>query len=474
MKKSQIGTHLSLLAVMVAATLSACGGGGGGGESSPSVAVAAAMPEGDHVLFSVTQMSVSETDRRASVDVIRTGDANGETSIAYRFINKTASNGEDFIAEDGVLTWAEGDSGSRTISFEMQADTQAESLEQFSVELFDLVGAETLSGSSVLDIDVSDVACEQVSGSLVADTDWTASCYHITDTVMVSAQAQLHIGAGATIIAESGAGITVSDNGNIDVQGTSAAPVLLKGSSAAAGSWDGIAIISDNPLQRVNYAIIEGATIGLDMTQGAQIGSFDHNAISNSAEAAMRLPTSSLGSLGENLAFDNNPGGVRLLSKTITTATPTTIPALSIHYSLNASLIVDGDLVVMPGVEMRFAADTQIYIGQNGSLNAVGTVDEPIVLTGTESVAGHWNGIQFVSSSSIDNIFSHVTVAFGGGEPARAGNIIVDGNESVLHINDSLISDSAGYGLFQLSTGSDIQTDNVEYVNNALGDHVIR
>ncbi len=475
MKRTRNRLGLSVLVVALTSALGACGGGGGSGaESNPSVAVAAALPDGDHVLFSVTQMSVSETDRRGSLNVIRTGDAIGETSIAYRFVDGTALNGEDYIAEDGTLTWADGESGSKTISFETQADIQAEALEQFSVELFDLLGTESLSGSSMLNIDVTDAICEQVAGVMNADTNWTAPCYHVTDTVMVASQAQLHIGAGVTVIAETGTGITVADNANIDIQGSSALPVILKGSSPAAGSWNGIAIVSNNPLQQIDYAVIEGATIGLDMTQGSQFGSFSHNTVSDTADAAMRLPTNTLDALGENLSFINNPGGLRLLSKTITATTPITIPALPIHYSLTTSLIVDGALVVMPGVEMQFAADTQIYVGQNGSLNAVGTADDPIIFTGTESVAGHWNGIQFVSSSSQDNIFSFVTVAFGGGDPARAGNIIVDGNESVLHINDSLISDSAGYGLYQLSTGSDIQTENVEYVNNAMGDHVVR
>lgn len=473
--KSGKELRIGALAVLVATTLSACGGGGGSrADSSPAAEVAAAMPDGDHLLFSVTQITVDEADRRGSVDVIRTGDASGATSISYRFVDGTAVNGEDYIAADGTLSWADGELGAKTISFETQADIDAEALEQFSVELFDLVGMESISGSAQIDVDVADTVCQQISGAIDVNTDWSAGCYHITETVVVSGQAQLHISAGATVIADAGTGITVSDTANIDIQGSSASPVVLKGASAAAGSWNGIAIVSANPLQQIDYAMIEGATIGLDMIQGAQLGSFNHNAISNTADAAIRLPTDSLHSLGTSLEFNDSPGGILLLSKTITGSTPLTLTAQSTHYSLSSSLIIDGVLVIEPGVEMRFAADTQIYVSQNGSLNAMGTQLEPIVVTGMESVAGYWNGIQFVSSSSSDNKLSHVTVAFGGGDPARAGNIIVDGNESVLSISDSVISDSAGYGLYQLSTGSDIQTDNVEYINNTLGDHVVR
>ena len=478
MSKQIMGTSARLCAAVVAATLVSCGGGGGAGDSgesgvSPGL-LAAAIPEGDHILFAVTGLLVTEFDNTASISIVRTGDALGDTTVNYRVNDGSAKNGADFLAADGVLSWADGETGEKQIAFDLYPDISTETLENFEVELFELSGEETISGSSTINVDIADEACLQVSGELQSNTNWAGPCYHITDSVIVSEQAQLTIERGATVIANASAGITISDNATIHVDGSQQRPVRFKGASSAVGSWSGIAITSTNPLQQLNHVVIEGASIGLDLVPGAQLGSFANNTINNTTIAAIRIPTDVIDSLGDALVFNNNPGGIQLLTEIVTSDNPLTLTPQTTHYSSGQSLIVDGKLVLEAGVDLRFGADARMYIGQNGSLNAAGTEAAPILISGVNPIAGFWNGIQWVSSVSGDNRLSYVTVEYGGGDPVRPGNLIIEGSGTVLVIENSTLANSRGYGLYQKGAGSNITQDNVTYSNNELGEHVIQ
>jgi len=461
-----------LCAALVAGTLTACGGGGGGGGTAPG-SPAAAIPEGNHILFALESLSVSEFDGTVRVSVLRTGDAVGEATVNYLFSDGTATNGADFNATDGMLSWAAGETGMKTIRVDVHPDVVTESLENFDINLYGLTGSDSLSGSKSLSVEIADRACQEVSGAMTSNVVWTDPCYHITDTVALSEQAQLNIEPGVTVIANSNTGIAIGGNATIFAQGSAAEPVRLKGTSPSAGSWSGLSISSTNPLQQINHVDIEGANIGVDLVDGAQLGSFANNSIRNTGMAAIRMSTDLVDSLGAGLAFSNNPGGIRLLTDKITSTNPLTLTPQATHYSIGRLLIVDGELTLEPGVDLRFAADTLMYVSQNGSVNAVGTAAQPIVISGVNPRPGFWNGIQWVSSSSTRNQFSYVTVEYGGGDPARSGNLIIEGSGVNLSIDNSSIVNSAGYGIYQISSGANLALDAVVYSNNALGDHLI-
>ncbi len=471
MSKQILGSSAHLCAALVAATLTACGGGGGGGSpSSP----AAAIPEGDHLLFAVNSLSVTETDGSSSVSVLRTGDGVGETTINYLFSDGSATNGADFEASDGVLSWADGETGAKTIKFDLQPDVDTETLENFEIELYGLTGNETLSGSNSLSVEITDAVCHRVSGVMPTNTSWVEPCYYLIDTVTMTEQAQLSIEQGVTVIANANAGIVVADNASIYAQGTQAKPVSFKGLAPIAGAWSGIAINSTNPMQQLNHVAIESANIGVDVSTGAQLGSFANNTLSHTGVAAVRIPSNAIDSLGDGLVFNNNPGGIRLHADKVTNENPLTLTAQATHYSIGRLLIVDGDLVLEPGVELRFAADTLMYVSQNGSVNAVGSQAQPIAISGVDPRAGFWNGIQWVSSTSTKNRLSYVTVEHAGGDPARSGNLVIEGSGVNLAIDNSMIANSAGYGIYQVSSGSNLTLETVTYSNNRLGDHFVR
>ncbi len=120
-------------------------------------------------------------------------------------------------------------------------------------------------------------------------------------------------------------------------------------------------------------------------------------------------------------------GCVPLDSRTISTAV--TLDKACYDVNGTQSVSAGGSLTIVPGVVMRFAAATELYIGQGGSLSANGTLAQPIILTGKDKTAGFWRGVRFVYANSTANVLTHTVVEYGGGGSGEA-NISVDGLSS--------------------------------------------
>jgi hypothetical protein len=81
-------------------------------------------------------------------------------------------------------------------------------------------------------------------------------------------------------------------------------------------------------------------------------------------------------------------------------------------------------MTVEPGAELRFAAGRLLRVGEGneGILDARGTVDAPIVFTTTDSATPtFWDGIDFNQGSDGSTI-DHVVVSYGG-ERNGTGNV---------------------------------------------------
>lgn len=90
-------------------------------------------------------------------------------------------------------------------------------------------------------------------------------------------------------------------------------------------------------------------------------------------------------------------------------------------YIVNSSATVRAPITVQPGVTVRFGKEAALFLGEGGSLNAVGTAEKPIIFRGKEDAPGFWYGIQ-VGSNSLKNHLSYVTVEDGG---SGNGDVVV-------------------------------------------------
>ncbi len=118
-----------------------------------------------------------------------------------------------------------------------------------------------------------------------------------------------------------------------------------------------------------------------------------------------------------------------------------------VDYIIDCSANVSGDLTIEPGVIIQFKPEAGLKV--SGSINAVGTADDPIIMTGEEQEAGSWRGI-YVDSENAKNKLDHVTIEYAGGKEFNSngdkGSIILYAGGK-LSLTNSTIKDSANFGL---------------------------
>jgi hypothetical protein len=104
----------------------------------------------------------------------------------------------------------------------------------------------------------------------------------LTQTRVVPAGTTLAICAGATIRASAGVSLTVE--GTLVSDGTSASPVTIVGATAGAGAWTGL-IVQSGGAAIIHYTQIRDASVAL-VTRAGSSYAIDHLVISNSAHLA--------------------------------------------------------------------------------------------------------------------------------------------------------------------------------------------
>lgn len=94
-------------------------------------------PASGTIRFSQFAQSVTETFGQVSVEVERTGGATGELSVTVTTEDENALDGIDYtgIAAAQVLTWADGDMASKSITIPILSDNEIESNETFALVL---------------------------------------------------------------------------------------------------------------------------------------------------------------------------------------------------------------------------------------------------------------------------------------------------------------------------------------------------
>ncbi len=450
--------------------LSACGGGSdAGSDTTAPVQLGAALPaQGNYIAISQKSLSLSEAARTGSVSVARQGDALNASSVSYRFVSGTAG-ADDYRGADGVLYWSAGDTSVQQIDFRVESDIDVELTEEFHIELFDLVGDDTLGINDRATVSITDAPCTTaLPASIERDTQLTAACYRLSGRATVTNTAQLAVAAGTTIIADENSTITFTGSSTLNAEGTKTNPVIFKGATNKAGFWGGLRLGSTSALHRVGFAEINNATDGINIVLG-RIAHFNNNHFENNSEAAISLPMTDAASLGTENSLLNTPRGIEIRGSSIDANVSVHLPAQSVHYVLSSGFVINGTLDIAPGTDLRMAADVALLVLDEGVISAIGTADEPISITGMEPRPGYWNGIQYVSSSSENNQFKHVTLSHGGGDPARAGNIIVDGLDTRISLEHCAITHSAGYGIKYDSSAFQVDTLDVTFAENLLG-----
>lgn len=131
---------------------------------------------------------------------------------------------------------------------------------------------------------------------------------------------------------------------------------------------------------------------------------------------------------------------------------------------------VSADLVIEPGVRIRFEGMTGLEIEETGSIAANGVAGSEIIMEGESAgLVGAWRGVM-IYSDDIKNKLNYVTIDGAGGNSFNSnddkGNLVVYADARV-HITNCTFSNGAEYGLnSNYPSGNITNLSNCKFDNN--------
>ena len=90
------------------------------------------------------------------VPVQRVGGLAGNVSVQYSVAAGSATEGADYVASSGTLSWGAGNNGDKDIVIALPDDTANEGAETLTVTLSSPTDGATLDGSSILTVTIAD------------------------------------------------------------------------------------------------------------------------------------------------------------------------------------------------------------------------------------------------------------------------------------------------------------------------------
>jgi len=312
-------------------------------------------------------------------------------------------------------------------------------------------GADTTEGSECTLLEQADVE---------GDTTLAAGCYQVEFALLVSSTLELE--PGVEIEFASGAGLEIGPGGVIAGLGTEEEPVVMDAMSSEG--WPGItmydAASSDN---RLEHVIIDGTNDNAITIEGMSRLTIEQTEIRNAPAYGVWANTQTEVTVVASTFTDNGVplhvplAGVPLIGIDNTLG-PNEDPVVEvwgggIHAAatwrdVGVPFRIDGDIQVTaaweidPGVEVRMQQEARVFVAEEGSLTAEGTVDNPIHFRGIEPERGYWLGLGFESKSA-SNILTHCTIEHGGsgrwkGSPDTEGMIFLEDGAKLLMANSTL------------------------------------
>jgi hypothetical protein len=129
--------------------------------------------------FGISVIRVDESRRTLSIPVERSQGSAGPASVQVSIVDGTATAGEDYTASSRVLSWADGEMGSKNVTLQLLDDDQLETPETLSVRLTEAQGASLTPPNTVVITIVSNeplpgLAWEAEHGTMLAP--YVATC----------------------------------------------------------------------------------------------------------------------------------------------------------------------------------------------------------------------------------------------------------------------------------------------------------
>ncbi|WP_158860389.1 hypothetical protein [Lunatibacter salilacus] len=151
-------------------------------------------------------------------------------------------------------------------------------------------------------------------------------------------------------------------------------------------------------------------------------------------------------------------------------------PQRPVDYVIECWTRVEGSLQIQPGVVIAFENHAGMLVDLDSKLFEIkGTAEEPVILTGTSQLKGHWKGLYFTEAHNQSNIIEHAIIEYAGSEllksssPALGGSVALRNVSSTtrqsLTLNHVEITNGGGYGL-DLTTNANVSVSNLTITGN--------
>lgn len=335
----------------------------------------------------------------------------------------------------------------------------------------------------------------------VADPD----CYdYVVETDISMSANTLVIQPGTVVGFEDGRRMRIRGTSTLIADGTEELPIKLTGITKERDAWQGLGLESVDPTHVLAWTTIEYTSgevplagpqpAGLKIGDGVTVR-LEHSTMRESAGYGLWLDerthvtgaggnvytANTLGPAytyasevehvlaGGSVLAGNDLPDVVVSPNTIDTDTAWPFGTFRVEDPSGQNFNVRAALEFGPGVRVAFEGEgEELRVLAGGSLTAVGTVAEPIVLTGTDQTPGHWAGVRFLGSDSQDNRLERVIVEYAGGnepDPNRA-NLMVEfdgGIGSRVEVVNSVFRRGETYGVYL-----ELDTDIAEFSGNTL------
>lgn len=141
----------------------------------------------------------------------------------------------------------------------------------------------------------------------------------------------------------------------------------------------------------------------------------------------------------------------------------TLVTLLNSQYFVSRDIDVSAALTIMPGVVLEHGSAVRIdVLAAGGSLNADGTMSEPIVFTAEGETAGYWEGV-IIRSNDTNNVLNYVEMSYAGEYPNDGNLELGDGARVV--ITNSTFTNSATAGIMANGDAT------LDFTNNVFTDN---
>lgn len=316
-----------------------------------------------------------------------------------------------------------------------------------------------------------DEDCTEVTqDDLAADLTLPAGCYY-SETPLFIDGATLTLEAGVDFRFGGYSGATVSGSGALVAVGTSGAPVMIHGDTMDPGNWSGITFSgAASSTNRLEFVDIQGAA-GVFVSAGSRLAvasstfsasdEYGLDAAPESEltitgstfsdhETPLRVGISTLEGVASDNVFTDNVRQVVVVAGP-TVAAAATWNALSVPYEPEGSLFIEAPVTLSPGITITMLQDAVIWVEPEGELDATGTADAPITISGAQAEVGFWRGISYASNSS-GNVLEYAALLDAGGDQwtgaaDSTGSIYIPG-EGRVAVRNTEVRNSEWYALY--------------------------